>query len=90
MKALGWQPKRTLTFILFTGEEWGGVGSKLFLKTHEGEIPKMDAALVLDTGTGRVNSIALENLWETGPMMFNIYQPLKKSFDLKPSGSPLL
>jgi len=84
MKALGWQPKRTLTFILFTGEEWGGVGSKLFLKNHEAEMPKMDAALVLDTGTGRVNSIALENLWETGPMMFDIYQPLKKVFELQP------
>jgi carboxypeptidase Q len=84
LKTLGWQPKRTITFILFTGEEWGGVGSKLFLKNHAAEIPKMAAALVLDTGTGRVNSIALENLWETGPMMFNIYQPLKTVFDLKP------
>lgn len=84
LKVLGWQPKRTLTFILFTGEEWGGVGSKLFLKNHEAELPKMDAALILDTGTGRVTSISLEDLWGTGPMMFDIYQPLETVYDLKP------
>ena len=26
LKTLGWKPKRTITFILFTGEEEGGVG----------------------------------------------------------------
>ena len=32
-----------------------------------------------DTGTGKVFSIALENLWETGPLMSEIYQPLAGS-----------
>ena len=27
LQALGWKPKRTITFILFTGEEQGGVGA---------------------------------------------------------------
>jgi carboxypeptidase Q len=84
LKSLGWQPKRTITFVLFTGEELGGLGSALYLKNHEAEIPKMDAALVLDYGTGRVSSIALENLWGAVPMMYNIYQPLRRVLGLKP------
>jgi carboxypeptidase Q len=84
LKALGWKPKRTITFILFTGEEQGGVGVETFMKNHAGEIPKMDAALVHDTGTGKVFSIALENLYETAPLMGEIYEPLREVFDLQP------
>lgn len=84
LKALGWKPKRTITFILFTGEEQGGVGVDAFMKNHAGEIPKMDAALVHDTGTGKVFSIALENLYETAPLMGEIYEPLREVFDLQP------
>jgi len=84
LKALNWKPKRTLTFILFTGEEQGGVGVNLFLKNHEAEIPKMDGILIHDTGTGRVFSIALERLYETAPLMSEIYRPLQEVFDLEP------
>lgn len=84
LKALGWKPKRTITFILFTGEEQGGVGADAFMKNHAAEIPKMDAALVHDTGTGKVFSIALENLYETAPLMGEIYEPLREVFDLQP------
>ena len=84
LKSLGWKPKRTLTFILFTGEELGGVGSKLFVKNHAAEVDKIDAVLVLDTGTGRVLDISLSNLWETAPMMNMINWPLRDAFGLKP------
>jgi hypothetical protein len=84
LKALGWKPKRTITFVLFTGEEEGGTGANLFVKNHEAEIPKMDAALIHDTGTGKVFSIALENEFDTAPLMEEIYQPLQEVFDLEP------
>ena len=84
LKALGWTPRRTLTFILFTGEEQGGIGADTYVKNHAAELPKIDAVLVHDTGTGKVFSIALENLWETAPLMEEIYQPLREVFDLQP------
>lgn len=84
LKALGWKPKRTITFILFTGEEQGGIGVETFMKNHAAEVPKMDATLVHDTGTGRVFSIALENLYETAPLMTEIYEPLRQVFELQP------
>jgi len=84
LKALGWKPKRTITFILFTGEEQGGIGAQTFVKNHAAELPKIDAVLVDDTGTGKVFSIALENLWETAPLMEEIYLPLQEVFELRP------
>ena len=84
LKSLGWKPKRTLTFVLFTGEEQGGVGADTFVKNHAAELAKIDAVLIHDTGTGKVFSIALENLWETAPLMSEIYRPLQEVFDLQP------
>ena len=84
LKALGWKPKRTITFILFTGEEQGGIGAETFLKNHAAEIPNMDAVLIHDTGTGKVFSIALEDEYETAPLMTEIYSPLQEVFDLRP------
>ncbi len=84
LKALGWKPKRTITFILFTGEEQGGAGADLFVKNHAAELPKIDAVLIHDTGTGKVFSIALENLWDTAPLMQEIYLPLQEVFDMRP------
>ena len=84
LKALGWKPKRTITFILFTGEEQGGIGVETFLHQHATEVSKIDAVLVHDTGTGKVFSIALEDLNETVPLMQEIYKPLQDVFQLKP------
>ena len=84
LQALGWKPKRTITFILFTGEEQGGLGADTFLKNHVTEIPAIDAVLIHDTGTGKVFSISLDNLWETAGLMHEIYQPLQEGFDLQP------
>ncbi len=84
LQALGWKPKRTITFILFTGEEQGGIGADTFLKNHAAEIPVIDAVLIHDTGTGKVFSISLNDLWETAGLMHEIYQPLQEVFDLRP------
>jgi len=84
LKALGWKPKRTITFILFVGEEQGGIGADTFLKNHAAEIPKMDAILIHDTGTGKVFSISLNDQYETASLMSEIYQPIQEVFDILP------
>jgi carboxypeptidase Q len=50
----GVQPKRTIRFILFTGEEQGLHGSRNYCQQHKAEMDKVTAALVHDTGTGKV------------------------------------
>src|SRR5205085_4844898 len=53
----GVRPKRTIRFILFTGEEEGLVGSRAYVNYHKEEMAKTSMAIVHDTGTGKVRSI---------------------------------
>jgi len=45
------KPKRTIRFILWTGEEQGIFGSTWYVKAHAAELPKISAVLVDDGGT---------------------------------------
>jgi hypothetical protein len=56
----GIRPKRTIRFVLFTGEEQGLHGSREYVKKHKDEMAKTSLALVHDTGTGRVIGIGLQ------------------------------
>jgi len=84
LKALGWKPKRTITFILFTGEENGGVGAQTFLTNHAAELDKVDGILVNDLGTGRIFTITMENSqqWNVLPLAQEIYTPLQEVFGM--------
>jgi dipeptidyl aminopeptidase/acylaminoacyl peptidase len=50
----GVKPRRTIRFILFTGEEQGLHGSRAYVEAHKDELPRISACLVHDTGTGKV------------------------------------
>ncbi|MGH7227437.1 MAG: M20/M25/M40 family metallo-hydrolase, partial [Gemmataceae bacterium] len=65
----GVRPKRTIRFVLFTGEEQGLHGSKEYVKQHKGEMAKTSMALVHDTGTGRVVGIGLQGRAVLKPIM---------------------
>jgi hypothetical protein len=65
----GIKPKRTIRFILFTGEEQGLFGSKAYVKAHEAEMPKCSMALVHDTGTGKVVGIGLQGRDAVKPIL---------------------
>jgi hypothetical protein len=54
LAACGTAPRRTIRFILFTGEEQGLHGSKAYVEQHKGELERISACLVHDTGTGKV------------------------------------
>lgn len=84
LKALGWKPKRTITFILFTGEENGGVGAQTFLTNHAAELDKVDGILVNDLGTGKVFTITMENAqqWNVLPLSQEVYTPLQEVFGM--------
>jgi carboxypeptidase Q len=50
----GIRPKRTIRFVLFTGEEQGMHGSRAYVEQHKDEVPHMSACIVHDTGPGKV------------------------------------
>jgi carboxypeptidase Q len=50
----GYKPKRTIRFVLFTGEEQGLLGSFAYVKHHKAEMKNHIAMLTLDNGQGPV------------------------------------
>ncbi|HMK30254.1 MAG TPA: M20/M25/M40 family metallo-hydrolase [Terriglobales bacterium] len=48
------RPRRTLRFVLFTGEEQGLLGSLAYTKMHREEMANHVAAVILDSGQGPV------------------------------------
>jgi Zn-dependent M28 family amino/carboxypeptidase len=59
IKALGLKPRRTLRFVLFTGEEQGMRGSAGYVQRHAREMDKHNAVVVFDMGTGRTSGFFL-------------------------------
>lgn len=59
IKRMGLKPKRTIRFVLFSGEEQGLHGSQAYVKAHTSEMEKVSAVFVHDIGTGKVNGIGL-------------------------------
>jgi len=56
MKA-GARPKRTIRFMLWSGEEQGLLGSRAYIKAHPEENARISAVLVHDGGTNYVSGI---------------------------------
>jgi carboxypeptidase Q len=69
LAATGIQPRRTIRFILFSGEEQGLCGSRAYVRQHKEEMKKISMCLVHDTGTGRVESIGLHGSRASLPVM---------------------
>jgi carboxypeptidase Q len=83
LKAVGVKPKRTIRFVLFSGEEQGLHGSRAYVKSHEKEMPKISAVLVHDTGTGRVKSIGLQGRYDLREIMDRVVEPFKEAVNLE-------
>ncbi len=63
------QPKRTIRFVLFSGEEQGLHGSKAYVKQHQDEMPRTSMCLVHDTGTGRITGLGLQGRAKVKPVL---------------------
>jgi hypothetical protein len=65
MAKQGHGPKRTVRFVLFTGEEQGLHGSRKYVERHKATLDKHSVALVHDTGTGKVLALGTQGRKET-------------------------
>jgi len=82
LKAVGAKPKRTIRFVLFSGEEEGLHGSRAYVKAHEKEMPKISGVLIHDMGTGRVKSIGLQGRYDLREVMEKVVEPFKEACNL--------
>ncbi|HLE36228.1 MAG TPA: M20/M25/M40 family metallo-hydrolase [Candidatus Acidoferrales bacterium] len=71
------KPRRTIRFVLFSGEEQGLNGSRLYAEAHKAELSKISGVLVHDTGTGRVLTLGLHGNYQAREVMDRVTAPLR-------------
>src|SRR2546421_423444 len=77
IKATGLLPRRTIRFILFSGEEQGTVGSFEYVKAHRAELDKIRAVITFDAGIGRVTGYSLGGRRDIEAGVREILKPLE-------------
>ncbi len=82
IKASGVKPKRTIRFILFSGEEQGLIGSRAYAFAHRHELDKAAGVVIYDTGTGKTTSFILGGRKDVLDTAKELIAPLAQ-FDLK-------
>src|SRR6266851_5073003 len=82
LQKVGVKPKRTIRFVLFTGEEQGLNGSRAYVRAHKDELPRISGVLVHDTGTGKVLTIGLMGNYGARETIDHALYPLAKAKDI--------
>ena len=76
LKATGLVPRRSIRFVLFSGEEQGLAGSWQYAVAHRAELDKIRAVVVFDSGIGRFTGYSLTGRADIEDGVRAILQPL--------------
>jgi carboxypeptidase Q len=89
MHAVGVRPRRSVRFVLFTGEEQGMLGSWAYARQHRQELDRLAAVVVFDAGSGAVTGYELSGRDDLLPALqatlqpAAFYGPLRHSLDVE-------
>jgi len=81
--AAGAIPRRSIRFVLFTGEEQGMLGSWAYALSHRNELNNMDAAIVFDAGDGAVTGYSLSGRSDVINALDHALKPLSAFAPMK-------
>jgi Zn-dependent M28 family amino/carboxypeptidase len=59
IKASGVKPRRSIRFVLFSGEEEGLMGSRAYAFAHRAELDKAAGVIIYDSGIGKTTGFAI-------------------------------
>lgn len=59
IKSSGTIPRRSIRFVLFTGEEQGMLGSAAYARRNRTQLDRMVAAVIVDEGVGQITGYSL-------------------------------
>ena len=59
IKASGVTPRRSIRFILFSGEEEGLLGSRVYAFNHRSELDKAAGVVIFDSGSGKATGFSV-------------------------------
>jgi Zn-dependent M28 family amino/carboxypeptidase len=82
IKASGVKPRRTIRFILFSGEEQGLIGSHAYAFNHRNELDKAAGVIIYDSGTGKTTGFSIGGRNDVLPTAKELIAPLAQ-FDVK-------
>jgi carboxypeptidase Q len=74
--ASGTLPRRSIRFVLFTGEEEGLLGSAAYAHAHRAELDRMVAAVIFDAGIGRTTGYSLGGRKDVLPAVRETLEPI--------------
>ena len=77
IKATGLLPRRTIRFVLFSGEEQGTIGSFEYVKAHRAELDKIRAMITYDSGIGRITGYSLGGRHDIEAGIREVLKPLE-------------
>jgi hypothetical protein len=75
--AAGVKPRRTLRFVLWSGEEQGLIGSWQYVQQHRAELDNIVAYVNFDEGIGRVVGYSLGGREDIEPALREILAPIE-------------
>jgi hypothetical protein len=75
IKAAGVRPRRTIRFILFSGEEEGLLGSRAYVEAHRNELDNIVAEVVFDEGVGAISSFSTGGRKDVNATLAPMLQP---------------
>ena len=82
IKSSGVPLRRTIRFILFSGEEQGLLGSRAYATSHRAELDKASGVVIYDSGTGRTTGFSVGGRKDVLLIAQALIAPLKQ-FDVK-------
>ena len=82
IKASGVTPKRTIRFVLFSGEEEGLLGSRAYTYGHRPELDRAAGVIIYDSGTGKTTGFSIGGRKDYLPIAKALISPLEQ-FDVK-------
>jgi len=78
IRAANLQPRRTIRFILFTGEEEINIGSLAYTRAHQAELNDTVAMLTWDEGTGKTTGFSLGGRKDLVAPIGQLLEPIKQ------------
>jgi carboxypeptidase Q len=76
------KPRRTIRFILFSGEEEGLIGSRAYSVAHRHELDKAAGVVIYDSGTGKTTGFSIGGRKDVLDIARQLILPLAQ-FDVK-------
>jgi len=78
LKAADIRPRRSIRFVLFSGEEEGMLGSRAYVRAHRDELDRADAVVIFDSGSEKVTGFSLGGRHDVADRFQKIAAPLRR------------